>query len=224
MAGDDRVRHCQECNLNVYNLSEMTRAQAERLIAEREGRLCVRFYRRADGTMLMQDCPRRFQALVRRASRLAGAALSAIISVGFAVAQSVKQPEQTATNKDERAEIRLEVLDPTGATIHGARITLLSKASGKTTIVIADSDGRAYFPGLVPGSYILSASMAGFKSEQQEILANKAITLTMTLKVGAFQGPVHVEAPKLVPIESPNTDIVISPYPLQPLKEPKKRH
>ena len=28
MRGDDRVRHCGDCRMNVYNLSEMTRAEA----------------------------------------------------------------------------------------------------------------------------------------------------------------------------------------------------
>lgn len=32
MTGDNRVRHCAECNLNVYNISEMTRSEAEDLI------------------------------------------------------------------------------------------------------------------------------------------------------------------------------------------------
>src|SRR5262249_19517730 len=66
MTGDDRVRHCQECKLNVYNLSEMTRIEAERLVANREGRMCVRFYRRADGTILTRNCPRALQAVIRR--------------------------------------------------------------------------------------------------------------------------------------------------------------
>ncbi len=57
MTGDAQVRHCGECRLNVYNLSEMTRAQAEAVILEHEGHLCVRFYTRADGTVLTQDCP-----------------------------------------------------------------------------------------------------------------------------------------------------------------------
>jgi hypothetical protein len=57
-----QVRHCEQCHLNVYNLSAMTRHQAEALIAEHtqqhpESRLCVRLYRRADGTVLTQDCP-----------------------------------------------------------------------------------------------------------------------------------------------------------------------
>jgi hypothetical protein len=42
--------------LNVYNLSEMSQESAEALIAETEGRLCVRFYQRADGTVLTRDC------------------------------------------------------------------------------------------------------------------------------------------------------------------------
>ncbi len=57
MAGGERVRHCQLCQLNVYNLSAMSKIEAEKLIEEKEGRLCVRYYRRADGTVLTQDCP-----------------------------------------------------------------------------------------------------------------------------------------------------------------------
>ena len=57
MQGDDRVRYCGECRLSVYDLSAMGREEAETLVQEREGRLCVRFYRRRDGTVLTQDCP-----------------------------------------------------------------------------------------------------------------------------------------------------------------------
>ena len=38
MLGDDRVRHCGDCNKNVYNLSGMTRDEAEALIAGEERR------------------------------------------------------------------------------------------------------------------------------------------------------------------------------------------
>jgi hypothetical protein len=57
MTGDDRVRFCGRCEKNVYNLSAMTRDQAESLVREKEGRLCVRLYRRQDGTVLTADCP-----------------------------------------------------------------------------------------------------------------------------------------------------------------------
>lgn len=77
MRGDDRVRFCAQCSLNVYNLSGMTRAEAEALVTNTEGRLCVRFYRRADGTLLTENCPVGLRAIKRRVSRVAGAALSA---------------------------------------------------------------------------------------------------------------------------------------------------
>jgi hypothetical protein len=64
MAGDDRTRFCAQCSLNVYNLSEMS--QAEALIIEKEGRLCARIYRRRDGTIVTRDCPVGV-ALLRRA-------------------------------------------------------------------------------------------------------------------------------------------------------------
>jgi hypothetical protein len=57
MAGDDRVRFCGECRKNVYDLRGMRREEAEGLLRERGGDLCVRLYRRADGTVLTEDCP-----------------------------------------------------------------------------------------------------------------------------------------------------------------------
>jgi hypothetical protein len=57
MKGDEQTRFCSLCRKNVYNLSEMTRQEAENLIREKEGKLCVRYYQRADGTVLTKDCP-----------------------------------------------------------------------------------------------------------------------------------------------------------------------
>jgi hypothetical protein len=57
MQGDERSRHCKLCQRNVYNLSALKREEAENLVRASEGRLCVRFFRRHDGTMLTADCP-----------------------------------------------------------------------------------------------------------------------------------------------------------------------
>jgi hypothetical protein len=80
MIGSERVRFCGQCQLNVYNLSEMTKQDAERLVTQAEGRLCVRYYRRADGTILTRNCPVGLRALKRRLSRIASASASALIS------------------------------------------------------------------------------------------------------------------------------------------------
>src|SRR5947209_13558632 len=79
MVGDERMRYCGQCSLHVYNLSGMTRKEAEALVANTEGSLCVRFYRRADGSVLTRNCPVGLRALKRRVSRVAGAALSAVL-------------------------------------------------------------------------------------------------------------------------------------------------
>ena len=81
MVGDERVRFCGSCELHVYNLSGMTRREAEALVTNAEGRLCVRFYRRADGTILTRNCPVGLSAVRRRAARVAGSVLSA--ALGF---------------------------------------------------------------------------------------------------------------------------------------------
>jgi hypothetical protein len=57
MTGDDKARFCKSCRKNVYNLTLMTRHEAEALIQAKEGNLCVRFARRADGTVITNDCP-----------------------------------------------------------------------------------------------------------------------------------------------------------------------
>ena len=70
MRGDDRVRFCSHCKLNVYNLSDMPRAEAEQLVQQREGKLCVRFFKRHDGTVLTRDCPVGIRAVRQRLGAL----------------------------------------------------------------------------------------------------------------------------------------------------------
>jgi len=80
MFGNDRARFCGQCKLNVFNLSEMTRADAERLVATTEGRLCVRYYQRRDGSIITQNCPVGLAAIKRRLTRVASAVGSAVLS------------------------------------------------------------------------------------------------------------------------------------------------
>jgi len=80
MLGNDQVRFCQECKLNVYNLSGMSREQAEDIIRAKEGNLCVRFYRRSDGTVLTQNCPVGIKAIKQKVARTATAIISATIA------------------------------------------------------------------------------------------------------------------------------------------------
>lgn len=81
MMGDNRKRYCGECKLNVYNLSGMSKTEAENLIMNAEGRLCVRFYKRADGSVITQNCPVGWAKVKQRTRVFATAAFSLIISL-----------------------------------------------------------------------------------------------------------------------------------------------
>lgn len=81
MFGDERKRFCGDCKLNVYNLSGMTRDEAEALIMNAEGRLCVRFYKRADGSVITQDCPVGWAKVKQRTKIFATAAASMVMAL-----------------------------------------------------------------------------------------------------------------------------------------------
>ena len=88
MTGDDRVRACGACNKHVYNLSSMTRDEAEALLIEREGSLCVRYFQRADGTIMLADCT--IGKAQKRKRRIIAAGAAALLAGGglFAFARS----------------------------------------------------------------------------------------------------------------------------------------
>jgi len=81
MSGNDQSRFCGQCSKHVYNLSAMTAGEAQDLIEENEGKMCVRFYKRADGTMLTADCPVGWRAAKQRFLIFAGAAAAFLFAV-----------------------------------------------------------------------------------------------------------------------------------------------
>lgn len=108
MRGDDHVRFCGECNLHVYNISEMSREAATALIAQREGRLCVRMYRREDGTLITNDCGR-LRAAAKRAARWSVAAATVVLSAALTLllsGGSQTNPRRAQASFDPLAMLR----------------------------------------------------------------------------------------------------------------------
>ena len=105
MYGSERKRFCADCRLNVYNISEMTKDEAENFILRSEGRLCLRVYRRRDGTVITRDCPVGWARVKRRISRVYSAALG--IAGGFLAGVfglgALRSLEEFTAFKDEPA-------------------------------------------------------------------------------------------------------------------------
>ncbi|MDQ1920306.1 hypothetical protein [Massilia pseudoviolaceinigra] len=117
MKGDDRVRHCNDCNKSVFNLSAMPATEAAALMAENHtGDLCVRFYRRQDGTVMTGDCSDSPRAAVRQAWRrlpgIAGAAVLALAAVGCTAGDAQPVSDDNADARPPRMFIMGEPPGP----------------------------------------------------------------------------------------------------------------
>lgn len=100
MIGNERKRFCGDCKLNVYNLSGMTKYDAENLLSVSEGRLCVRYFQRSDGTVLTADCPVGWEKVKQRLSRSVTAVFSLILAlVGGVLAVSFFRKNTDAVRK-----------------------------------------------------------------------------------------------------------------------------
>lgn len=112
MYGDERTRHCAECKLNVYNLSEMTQSEAENFLVKAEGRVCLKVYRRTDGTVLTKDCPVGWRKLKKRVSTLASAGFAVFLGFfgGVLSLQSLKSL-RAFTNYEKVPEVFLHSTD-----------------------------------------------------------------------------------------------------------------
>lgn len=80
MEGDDYKRYCDKCDLNVYNISAMSKEDAESFLGAEEG-ACIRFYRRADGTIKTAGCGRYYATIRSGARTVLRTAASLLVAV-----------------------------------------------------------------------------------------------------------------------------------------------
>lgn len=193
------MRFCRQCRLNVYNLSELTRPQAETLLAKTEARICVRFYRRADGTVLTQDCPVGLKALRQRISRRAAAALGLIFSLCLPLVGKSRTQDPSScvsrlkiTRKDlstqETSVVGGTVLDPNGAVVAGAHVGITNASTQKSSVRQTDDEGKFQFASVVAGTYLVRIELPGFKTYEIKDLKIEAKQLTqieLTLELSA---------------------------------------
>ena len=94
------------------------------------------------------------------------------------------------------------VADSTGAVLANATVTMLNEATAASRSVQTNSTGDYVLVEVVPGSYTLEFSLAGFKKDIHKGVAvdvNQVVTLNATMQVGAPEQVVEVtsEAPQV---------------------------
>jgi hypothetical protein len=163
MTGNDSVRFCSQCSLNVYNIANMTDKEAEAVFAKGTNgeRLCARLYRRPDGTIMTDNCPRALRK-IRNASRW----LKTKIVACFGLLASLAAPAQA----DNPTQTKSPAKDDPEFVLNWDEVKSKSKKGGKTE---ADKATKGANPGANPGSNIGRPTMGAIRvpapAEQAEL-------------------------------------------------------
>jgi hypothetical protein len=209
MVGNDIVRFCRHCNLNVHNLSEMTRLEAMRLVLDSKGQLCARYIRRPDGKVQTTDLVlHQIQKVRRRASRLAAGAFTAALSLSSSVVAAAQTPvnapaidETNAVAVLKQGRIKMvytgsvtvtgTMKDPTGAVVAGATVTLVNEQTGSERQTTTNDEGVYLLEGVDEGSFTLKINSPGFLTAEVNNLnlqANEEKVIDQQLSIAETMG------------------------------------
>jgi hypothetical protein len=210
MAGNERVRFCSQCKLNVYDISAMTKSEAESFIANAEGRICAKLYRRADGAILTQDCPVGLRAIRKKVSRAAAAVFSALFGLFGGPALFAQQQPKDESKADVRrtsrrygqAAVEGKITDMLLAAIAGAEIRLINEQTKREISTRANESGRFRFMDVEPGVYTIRVDSPGFSRLEFSRLnfeEETSLNLAVTLTVGSFEMIGVIVTPPTIP-------------------------
>ena len=89
------------------------------------------------------------------------------------------------------------VKDPSGAVVPGADITITEKSTGVVTKTVSTEAGAYRAPYIPPGTYRLTAALAGFKTavaDNIQVMVGQTVTVDFGLEVGQVSDQVTVMA------------------------------
>jgi hypothetical protein len=142
---------------------------------------------------------------------LVSAALTLVLQASPLRAQS--QLHSSAANPQATGGLAGAIVDPTGAVIPGAAITVTLKGSGSAaTTDPSDSQGNFVLSVLAPGVYSVQASFPGFRTARRDrvtIQPGQVQHLNLTLVIQLQQQQVIVNADQLDSSPDKNGDAII---------------
>lgn len=115
---------------------------------------------------------------------------------------------QAAAQSTTSGDIAGQVMDPSGASIPGATITLTNTGTGASKTTTSSAHGAYRFALLVPGSYLLTATATGFMPRKinATVVVGQVQAVNFDLKVGAATQTVTVTG-EAAPVQINNANI-----------------
>ena len=207
MVGSDRIRYCSECSKNVYDISRMSRNEAEALVSSaRDGGLCLRLVRDAYGSTVTEATFTGLRIAGRKVSPVAVAVVTAIMGIGgSAIATAPARANSASASyydsvaakargqadpSDSTSTLEGSVLDPNQAVIAGAKVMVRNEVTGDVRGTTSSASGAFSFQTLKPGSYTMVAQAAGFSLQQMSgvrVNANQSIKVAVTMRAAEQQ-------------------------------------
>ncbi len=127
----------------------------------------------------------------------------------FAATLIVALTAPTTFAQSTTGTLRGQVLDPTGAVVPNARVTVTNKDTGVSLTIETTSAGTYYFPSVLPGGYAVTVEIAGFKKfvkSDVPVLANQDNVADAKLEIGTTTETIEVSAAS-VPIQTSSSTI-----------------
>ena len=202
MNGDERVRFCQSCAKSVYNLSAMTRREAQKFVALNAGKVCVRYVRLPNGKVLTADT--KLHKITRRASQIAAGVFSATLTLSAITnAQTPTQPKTEPNNTvklqnkndSQTSQISFTVFDPINSPIPTAEVTLTNQKTKEEFTALTNNNGVAYLSFIPHGRYEVEISKGAFITSKRVIQIKEPIepNIEISLEIGTVTGIVTID-------------------------------
>jgi iron complex outermembrane recepter protein len=107
------------------------------------------------------------------------------------------------------------VVDPQGASVANAEISLVPSGSGqRTRTTRSNADGSFSIDGVAPGQYALNVRAPGFDESTQTMSVGAATNVTVTLKIGGIVEDVTVQGALLGTAATGKTNLPVKDMPM----------
>ena len=129
--------------------------------------------------------------------RYAGSAVARALGVGVLLGAMALGLASSAVAQSVSGTILGTVTDSTGATVAGAKVTIVNEGTGFSRVLTADSNGEYTAPGLPTGHYTITSEMTGFKTvalSNIEVGVDQRVRINIKHEVGAMTESVSVTA------------------------------
>ncbi|MCW5823657.1 MAG: hypothetical protein KIT34_12700 [Cyanobacteria bacterium TGS_CYA1] len=140
MSGDERKRFCEKCSMHVFNISDLSKEEAESFLKESlsSESVCVKFFLRRDGTIKTNNCPKIFRSIYSRILWF-GAGFSYVSMLLVAILTGCSKPEPPSPPfigglfLSEKESVAKKVLNPGDTSEDEAKWLLRLQSDFKNT-------------------------------------------------------------------------------------------